>query len=85
VNRYIGISYAVSDDLSVSYNTTESRKNTAAEAYAAGSTTQDWDSLSASYSMGGMTFNIADSDCSNCSYTNGRTIDETTVSLTVAF
>ncbi len=85
VNRYIGISYAVSDDLSISYNNTESRKNAASISYAAGSTTQDWDSLSASYSMGGMTFNIADSDCTNCSYTNGRKIDETTVSLTVAF
>ena len=85
VNRYIGISYAVSDDLSISYNNTESKKNAAAEAYAAGNKNQDWDSLSASYSMGGMTFNIADSDCGNCSYTSGRKIDETTVSLTVAF
>ena len=84
VNRYIGISYAVSDDLSVSYNNAESRKNAASGAWAA-ETKQDWDSLSASYSMGGMTFNIADSDCTNCSYTNGRKIDETTVSLTVAF
>ena len=84
VNRYMGISYAVSDDLSVSYNNTESRKNAASGAYGA-NTRQEWDSLSASYSMGGMTFNIADSDCTNCSYTNGRKIDETTVSLTVAF
>jgi len=82
-NTYMGISYAVSDDLSVSYNNTISRKTSAGIAFR--SIEQDWDSLSASYSMGGMTLNIADSDCGNCSYTSGKSESGTTVSMTVAF
>ena len=81
-NTYAGISYAVSDDLSVSYNKTESvllTDDTAARIE------QDFDSISLSYSMGGMTINVADSDCSNCSYSIGRSQSETTVSLSVAF
>jgi len=73
----MGISYAVSDDLSISYNNTESRK---VNQNAWADNAQEWDSISASYSMGGMTINIADSDCSNCSYTAGQSIDETVVS-----
>jgi len=81
-NEYFGISYAVSDDLSVSYNRTEANKlsnqlTTRIE--------QDWDSISASYSMGGMTINVADSDCGNCSFTTARSQSETTVVLSVAF
>ena len=60
-NTYMGVSYAVSDDLSISYNTTESKQS------GSWAPEQDWDSVSLSYSMGGMTWNIADSDCSNCS------------------
>jgi len=82
-NDYLGVSYAVSDDLSVSYNTTVSRKS--GGAYTTRSLEQDWNTISLSYSMGGMTVNIADSDCSNCSYTSARKVDETTVSLSVAF
>jgi len=82
-NTYMGISYAVSDDLSISYNATESAKlNSAVDQIRI---EQDWDSISASYSMGGMTINVADSDCSNCSYTTGNSQSETTISLTVAF
>jgi len=79
-NTYMGISYVVSDDLSVSYNNTESRKINAGYTF-----DQEWDSISASYSMGGMTFNVADSDCSNCSYSSGRSESETVVSLSIAF
>ena len=43
------------------------------------------DSKSVSYSVGGMTIGIADADVSNASYTSGRTIDETSVSLSIAF
>jgi hypothetical protein len=80
-NEYYGISYAVSDDLSLSYNRTESQKINAG--YIAGQST--YDSISLSYSMGGMTLNISDADCSHCSYTRNRSEDETTVSLAVAF
>ena len=80
-NTYIGISYAVTDDLSVSYNTVESRKMPDEAA----STEQDFDSFSVSYSMGGMTLSLADSDCGNCSYTSGRSRTATSVSMAVAF
>ena len=82
-NTYVGVSYAVSDDLSFSYNKTESRQQGGSDASSA--VEQDWDSVSLSYSMGGMTWNIADSDCSNCSYSNGVAESETTISLSVAF
>ena len=79
-NEYIGISYKISDDLSVSYNEIESRKSNNST-----DIDQDFDSISLSYSMGGMTLNIADSDVSNSSYTKGRAVDATSVSLAIAF
>lgn len=82
-NRYLGVSYAVTDDLSVSYNTMEARRS--GGAHTARSMEQDFDSISLSYTMGGMTIGIADADCGNCSFTENRTQDETTVSLAVAF
>ena len=82
-NKYFGISYAVSDDLSLSYNRLEARRTGGANT--ARSVEQDFDSISLSYSMGGMTIGVADADCGNCSWTSGRSQDETTVSLSVAF
>jgi len=82
-NTYLGISYAVSDDLSISYNNMESRRY--GGAFDAISLEQDFDSVSLSYSMGGMTIGIADADCGNCSWTGQRSQSETTVSLAVAF
>ena len=79
-NRMIGISYKISDDLSVSYNELESRKSNMGT-----DIDQEFDSISVSYSMGGMTIGIADADVSNASYTSGRTQDETSISLSVAF
>jgi outer membrane protein OmpU len=81
-NEYMGVSYAVSDDLSVSYNRTESYK-TGGSGYNVGES--DYDSLSLSYSMGGMTINIADADCGNCSYTLAKSQNERTISMSVAF
>ena len=80
-NTYMGISYAISDDLSVAYNNTESVK---LNAQGAGGV-QEWDNISLSYSMGGMTIGLSDSDCSNCSYSSGKSEDETILNLTVAF
>jgi len=82
-NKYFGISYAVSDDLSLSYNRLEAARS--GGAHSASTVEQDFDSVSLSYSMGGMTIGIADADCGNCSWTNARSQDETTVSLSVAF
>ena len=80
VNDYIGISYKISDDLSISYNEIESRKSNNST-----DIDQDFDSISLSYSMGGMTLNIADSDVSNSAYNSGRAVDATSVSLAIAF
>ena len=81
-NKYAGVSYAVSDDLSLSYNW--------AESYQLGTNNtlgivQDWSSISLSYSMGGMTININDSDCGNCKYTASKKTDARTVSMSIAF
>ena len=79
-NRMIGISYKVSDDLSVSYNELESRSSSRGT-----DVDQEFDSISVSYSVGGMTIGIADADVSNAGYNSGRAADETSVSLSIAF
>ena len=80
LNEMIGISYKISDDLSVSYNELESRKSNRGT-----DVDQEFDSISVSYSIGGMTIGIADADVSNSSYTSGRSMEETSVSLSIAF
>jgi hypothetical protein len=84
-NQYMGISYAISDDLSVAYNRTESRKQVGTETGPPSQIDQEWENFSLSYSMGGMTIGLSDSDCSNCSYTVGSSLEETVLNLTVAF
>ena len=84
-NQYLGVSYAVSDDLSLSYNRIESLKGAHQGASGGEGREQTLESISLSYSVGGMTIGIADADCSNCSYTANRSQEETTVSLSVAF
>jgi len=81
-NKYYGVSYAISDDLSVSYNGATSTKTNTADA---SGTEQDWDTINLSYSMGGMTINIADGDCGNCTYTAAKNQNERTISMTIAF
>ncbi len=77
---YLGISYAVSDNLSISYNEIESEKNVG------GSTLdQDLDSLSLSYTAGGMTIGVADQSADNASYTSARNQSAKTVQMTIAF
>ena len=80
VNNYYGISYKVSDALSISYNEMDSRK-----VVGGSDVEQDFDSISLSYTVGGMTIGVADAEVSNASYTSGRTSDETSVSLSIAF
>ena len=81
-NNYLGVSYQVTDNLSVSYNNLEASR-TATDGLR---TDQEFDSFSVGYSMGGMTLSVVDQDCSKCSYTYaGRNQDETSVSLSVAF
>ena len=81
VNEYIGVSYKISDSLSVSYNEAESRKT----ADTAADVTQEWDSISLSYTAGGMTLGIVQQEVDNATYTSGRTSEETAFQMTVAF
>jgi outer membrane protein OmpU len=90
VNDYIGVSYAVSDNLSVSYNETESRRTNHSGSSAHGGSAlttseQDMDSISLSYTMGGMTIGILDADADNAAYTEGRTQSARAVQMTIAF
>ena len=80
VNEYVGVSYAISDNLSISYNEIESRKSDRGA-----SLTQDMDSISLSYTMGGMTIGILDAEADNASYTSGRTQSARALQMTVAF
>ena len=78
--EYYGISYAVSDNLSLSYNEIESTKESEA-----GEIEQDLDSISISYTMGGMTIGILDADSSNDSYSSGSSKSARSVSMSIAF
>ena len=80
INEYIGVSYKVSDNLSLSYNEAESRKSTDTS-----DQTQEWDSISLSYTAGGMTLGIVQQEVDNATYTSGRTSEETAIQMTVAF
>tara|TARA_B100002051_G_scaffold266308_1_gene293323 strand:- start:484 stop:1506 length:1023 start_codon:yes stop_codon:yes gene_type:complete len=79
--KYLGVSYAVSDNLSVSYNDIQSDFTNQTGA----STEQDFESVSASYTMGSMTLSIADSEVSNATYTDARSVDATSISMAIAF
>ena len=68
----------VNENFSISYGEHNTEKSGT-------SVDQEAESVQASYSMGGMTINLADSDVSNASYTSGRGIDATSVSLAIAF
>ena len=78
---YMSISYAVTDNLSVSYGQIDAQRTTTDGTQA----NQDMTGLSLGYSMGGMTISVADNDCSDCSYSAGRSQDYQTVSLAIAF
>ena len=43
------------------------------------------DSISLSYTMGGMTIGIVDAEADNAAYTSGRTQSARSVSLSIAF
>ena len=79
-NDYIGVSYAVSDNLSLSYNEIESNKNADGT-----NIDQDLDSISLSYTAGGMTIGILDSEAKNASYTADRKQSATAIQMSIAF
>mgnify|MGYP001383345345 FL=1 len=78
--EYLGISYAVSDNLSLSYNEITSLKDQEGT-----NIEQDLDSISISYTMGGMTIGIVDAEADNAAYSSGKTQSATSVSMSIAF
>jgi len=80
-NDAFGISFAVNDDLSISYGKHKSDKVT----NAATSTELDGDSIQIAYSMGGASIKIAETSVSDGKYNTANDLDATTVALTLAF
>lgn len=82
-NTMYGISYAVNDDLSVSWGHAESEKdnNSAADV------TMETDSLQISYTMGGATIILAETSADDALYASGTggDISGTTLRLALAF
>ena len=70
----------MSDSLSISYNTIDSRKSAEST-----DVEQDFDSVSLSYTSGGMTIGVLDADCGNCSYTDSRDQSARSIQMTIAF
>ena len=75
---HMGASFAVNDDLSVSYGHVESDKQGDADDAEA-------DSFQAAYTMGGATFAIAETKADNIAYAAGDDKDTTTISMSLAF
>ena len=79
-----GVSFNVSDNLSVSYGEMESKKGF--QSLEGGATeVMLVDSLQAAYTMGGATIKIAESSVENGTYTSTTDKDATTVALSLAF
>lgn len=82
-NTMYGLSYAVNDDLSVSWGHVESEKNNNGSA----NVTMETDSFQLSYTMGGATFILAETSVDDALYASGTggDISGTTIRLALAF
>ena len=82
-NTAYGISFAVNDDLTLSYGMHKSDRNLTN----ATSVELEAQSLQLSYTMGGMSIKFAESQVDNASYTSGTASDNDgrTIALTLAF
>jgi hypothetical protein len=82
-NDHYGVSFAVNDDLSLSYGMTKSTRALQGTL----STEAEATSLQLSYTMGGATIAIAENSVDNASYGSTSTFDSdgTTLALTLAF
>ena len=83
-NTAYGVTFAVNDDLSISYGYHESE---AIKTGATANVTLEGESFQIAYSMGGATIKIAESSVDNNSYSSGsaNSKDGTTLALTLAF
>ena len=87
----IGAAYAVNDNLSISYQETESYKSTTSAASSAttvrvsDSVRLEADTWSVAYTLGGLSIKYADSEVDNDTYTAASKSDKTTLSIGVAY
>jgi len=77
-NDAYAISYSVNDDLSISYGVHESKSSSTSQ-------TLEAQSIQVSYSVGGATLVLAESDVDNQNYVSGTNRSGRTVALTLAF
>jgi outer membrane protein OmpU len=81
-NTAYGINFAVNDNLSISYGTHKSEKKYADSTAAV---EMEIDSLQLSYTMGGATVSVAETEGENLKYNSALDKDATTVALSLAF
>ena len=83
-NDAFGVSFAVNDDLTISYNKTESDKSTTSSTV---TSTLEGSSLQLSYSFGGASIKIAEAEVDNKNYltTAANQREGRTIALTLAF
>jgi len=78
-NDAYGISFAVNDDLSISYANQKSKTNNS------GSADIQAQSVQLSYSVGGASIKLAENDVDNANYVSGTNREGRTVAVTLAF
>ena len=78
-NDAYGISFAVNDDLSISFGNQESKTNVS------GAATVDAQSLQLSYSVGGASVKVAETQVDNQNYVSGTNREGRTIAVTLAF
>jgi len=79
-NQAYGVSFAVNDNLTISYNYHESDQDTSGT-----DTKLEGQSIQASYTVGGASVKFAESDVDNAKYQAGTNREGRTVALTLAF
>ena len=88
-NEAYSIGWAVNDSLSVSYTNEESTRIKAYDNVSGtrqdSNTTMEIDTIDLSYTVGGMTLGLSQSETSLDSYTTGDEVTETIVAVTMAF
>jgi hypothetical protein len=86
-NQAFGISFNVSDNLSLSYGEFQSQKNKVGSSAADKSVTGETKSMQVAYTMGGMSIKLAESEVTNASYSTASANDHDgrTIALSLAF
>ena len=88
-NDGYSIGFAVNDNLSISFTEENSIKKNKAKSVTGAVTRTDVEmeitTIDASYTMGGATIGISNSEMSNDSYTSGDDTTETIVAISLAF